>query len=191
GVRGYAAQWDSPGFLTLDQFAAGDLRQAADATDGGSTATGVLRGSIERAVRGGTLRSLFYGRAGEWHLFLNIPPEGGIGEGTPSQTEELDRRVEAGGTTRYEHQLGRAHVMLGVEYRAVRASYQRYLTTARHRDSVFVFDDGAPARLRATYLEASPIVEAHWDLSRALSMALGAGWMGSTTSAGSEVRMRR
>ncbi len=173
GVRGYAAQWDSPGFLTLDQFAAGDLRRAADPTDGGSTGTAVLRGAIERTTGGGVRRSLLYGRVGEWHLFLNIPPEGGIGEGTPSQTEELDRRLEAGGTTRYEHELGPAHLMLGVEYRAVRASYQRYVSTARHRDSVFVFDDGTPARLQATYLAASPVVETHWDLSRALSLALG------------------
>ncbi|MBX6332691.1 MAG: TonB-dependent receptor [Gemmatimonadaceae bacterium] len=179
GASGYAAQWDSPGFLTLDQFAHGDVARAADRTDGGSTATGLVRGSIDRAVGHGVLHSLLYGRAGMWHIFLNIPPEGGIGEGAPSQTEELDRRLDAGGTTRYARQLGSVHLMAGVDYRAVRASYQRYFTTRRVRDSVFSFDNGAPARLDATYVSAAPIVEAHWEPTARLSIGLGGriDWM--------------
>jgi outer membrane receptor protein involved in Fe transport len=179
GVRGYAAQWDSPGFLTLSEFADGGFQHAADRTDGGSLANGTLRGSITRAVHGGTLRSLLYGRIGQWHLFLNIPPEGGIGEGALSQTEELDRRIDGGGSTQYEHLLGPVHLMAGVGYRAVGASYQRYFTTQRVRDSVFMYDDGTPARLDASYLALSPAIEAHWDATDRLSIGLGGrlDWM--------------
>jgi outer membrane receptor protein involved in Fe transport len=66
----------------------------------------------------------------------------------------------------------------------VRASYQRYFTTARQRDSTFAFDDGTPARLDASYLSLAPVVEAHWDATPRLSVGLGGrlDWMryGST-----------
>lgn len=177
-ASGYAAQWDSPGFLTLDQFDQSDLDVAVDRTDGGRTAAGLLRGSIVRPMRGGLLRSQLYARAGQWHIFLNIPPEGGIGEGATSQTEELDRRLEAGGATRFEHQLGAVHFMAGADYRLVRSGYQRYFTTLRARDSVFDFD-GVPARLDATYLSVAPAIEAHWDATPRLALGFGGrlDWM--------------
>jgi outer membrane cobalamin receptor len=172
GVRGYGAQWDSPGFLTLHQFDTDSLDFAVDRTDGGSTGLGVVRAALVRPAGGGKLESMLYGQASDWHLYLNIPPEGGPGEGVGGQTEEIDRRAGAGGYTRWSRFVGSAHVIFGVDYRATKAAYQRYFTTQRARDSVFTFDNG-PARLDASYLSAAPTVEAHWDATPALSFGVG------------------
>ncbi|HEX6535666.1 MAG TPA: TonB-dependent receptor [Gemmatimonadaceae bacterium] len=184
GARGYAARWDSPGFLTLDDFRRGDLDKAIDRSDGGRTGLATLRAEIARNVGGGTLESMLYGQGGDWRIFLHIPPEGGIGEGAESQTEELDRRLGGGGYTRFARQVGAVHLMTGVSYRGVRARYQRYFTTDRHRDSTFQFEDGTPARIEASYLSLAPVVEAHWDATSRLSFGLGGrlDWMryGST-----------
>lgn len=173
GARGYAAKWSSPGFISLEDFRRGDLDTAIDPTDGGTQASGTIRASIKRNAGGGTLESMLYGQGGDWQIFLHIPPEGGIGEGAQSQTEEIDRRIGGGGYTRYMHQAGRVHLMTGVSYRAVRSSYQRYFTTERSRDSAFAFDDGTPARVDASYLTVAPVAEAHWDATDRLSLGLG------------------
>ncbi|HEX6964783.1 MAG TPA: TonB-dependent receptor [Gemmatimonadaceae bacterium] len=174
GGWGDGAHWHSPGFLTLQQFQQGDVYGAVDPTDGGNSGIGTVRASYKHERDGHTWESMLYARGGDWHLFLNIPPEGGIGEGAPSQTEERDRRIGGGGYTRYSQEIGsRTHLMLGVEYRGVRAGYERYYTTRRQRDSVFMTDAGLPARLDATYLTAAPTVDAHVDLTPKLSLGLG------------------
>ncbi len=185
------SRWDSPGFLTLQQFQQGDELGAVDRTDGGSTGKATLRASYKRERGGQTLESMLYARGGGWHIFLNIPPEGGIGEGAPSQTEERDRRFGGGGYTRLSRQIGtRTHLMVGVEYRAVRAGYERYYTTRRQRDSVFMFDESLPARLDASYLMAAPTVEAHVDINPKLSIGLGGRfdvmWYASSLKDGGE-----
>ena len=167
GATGYGSQWDSPGFLTLDQFKDGELRRAVDPTDGGNTGMGTLRASLKRNVSGGTLLSLLYARGGRWHIFLNIPPEGGIGEGAPSQTEELDNRGEVGGYTHFHRQLGRNDIAIGVDYRGTLADYDRYFTTRRHRDST-------ETRLNADFFDVAPIAELHLNLSDAFTLGIGA-----------------
>ncbi|HEY3257609.1 MAG TPA: TonB-dependent receptor plug domain-containing protein, partial [Gemmatimonadaceae bacterium] len=123
GATAYASEWSSPGFLTLDQYDDGDLRSAVDQTDGGRTGMGTVRASLKRDISQGTLLSLLYARGGHWHIFLNIPPEGGIGEGAPSQTEELDNRGEIGGYTHFHKALGRNDIAVGIDYRGTRAGY--------------------------------------------------------------------
>ena len=167
GATAYGSQWDSPGFLTLDQFDDGEFRRAVDQTDGGNTGMGTLRASLKRNVSGGTLLSLLYARGGRWHIFLNIPPEGGIGEGAPSQTEELDNRGEVGGYTHFHRQLGRNDIAIGVDYRGTLADYERYFTTRRNRDST-------EARLNADFFDVAPIAELHLNLSEAFTLGIGA-----------------
>jgi outer membrane cobalamin receptor len=167
GATAYASQWDSPGFLTLDQFNDGDIRSAVDPTDGGNTGMGTLRGSLKRETKIGTLLSLLYVRGGRWHIFLNIPPEGGIGEGAPSQTEELDNRAEVGGYTHLHRALGRNDIAIGIEYRGTRAGYERYFTTKRNRDST-------EARLDADFFDVAPVAELHLNLTEAFTLGVGA-----------------
>ncbi len=162
----YGAHWDSPGFVSLEDFERGDIRRAVDPTDGGRSGVATVRGTLARDLGEGSVESMLYARGRDWHLFLNIPPEGGIGEGATSQTEERDRRADAGGFTRYMRGLGRLHVIVGADYRAVTAGYGRNFTTRRERDSVFT-------RLDAMQLSFGPAVEAHLDVSRRLSVGVG------------------
>ena len=167
GATGYGSRWDSPGFLTLDQYNDGEVRRAVDATDGGNTGMGTLRASLKRNLGSGTLLSLLYARGGRWHIFLNIPPEGGIGEGAPSQTEELDNRGEVGGYTHFHKELGRNDIAIGVDYRGTYAAYERYFTTRRNRDST-------ETRLNADFFDFAPIVELHLNPSEAFTIGIGA-----------------
>jgi outer membrane receptor protein involved in Fe transport len=107
-----------------------------------------------------------YGRAGEWHIFLNIPPEGGIGEGAPSQTEEFDRRHDGGGHTRYSHTTPFGDVAIGIDYQGSAADYDRYFTTRRARDS-------ASTQFNATYFLLAPVIDAHINLSSSVSLGVG------------------
>jgi outer membrane receptor protein involved in Fe transport len=172
-ASGYGGQWHSPGFIDTAQYNAGHLTAAANPTDGGNEIFGTVRGALSRAAWGGTLTSSLFAHAGWWNIFLTIPPEGGIGEGVPSQTQETDQRYGLGGETRWSEQIGATHLIVGLEYRAVRAEYQRYYTTDRARDSLFYFD-AVPATLDAFYGAVSPVVEAHWDPTSQLSFGIGA-----------------
>jgi outer membrane receptor protein involved in Fe transport len=171
-VSGYGGSWHSPGFISDSQYQAGDLKTAANPTDGGNEGFGTVRGSLSIPAWSGTITSSLYAHGGTWHIYLTIPPEGGIGEGVQSQTEELDQRFGMGGTTRYQQQIGSTHLELGLDYRVVEAQYQRYYTTDRVRDSIFLFDT-TPANLSALYGGVAPIVEAHWDATRDLSFGFG------------------
>ncbi len=172
GVSGYGGGWHSPGFISDSQYKAGDLTAATNPTDGGNEGFGTVRFAMERDAWRGTLTSSLYAHGGTWHIFLTIPPEGGIGEGVQSQTEELDQRFGMGGTTRWAKQLGETHLEVGIDYRVVEAQYQRYYTTDRVRDSIFSFDE-TPANLSALYGGIAPVVEAHWDVTRDLSLGIG------------------
>jgi outer membrane cobalamin receptor len=167
GATLYGSDWSSPGFLTLDQYAREDDRHAVDPTDGGNTGMGTIRATLKRNVADGNLLSLLYARGGRWHIFLNIPPEGGIGEGAPSQTEEIDNRGEVGGYTHFHKALGKNDIAVGVDYRGTLAGYERYFTTRRNRDST-------ENRLNADFFSVAPIAEFHLSPTEAFTLGLGA-----------------
>jgi outer membrane cobalamin receptor len=162
----YGSDWRSPGFLTLEQFESGNHRAAVDDSDGGRTHMGVVRGSLKRTIGDARLLSVLYGRAGRWHIFLNIPPEGGIGEGAASQTEELDKRAELGGYTHFHKPLGGNEIALGIDYRGTLAGYERYFTTRRNRDST-------ESRLDADFFNVAPVAELHLNIGSSLTLGIG------------------
>jgi outer membrane receptor protein involved in Fe transport len=134
GLELYATGWDSPGFLTEEQFNAGDYNVVVDPTDGGFKRRAQERVSVRVAARPTVLwRSTVYATQGRWQLFLNIPPEPGAGEGTGSQTEEEDKRYGFGATTAVSYALSRGEVTLGAEGRLDHADFQNWLTEARQR----------------------------------------------------------
>ncbi len=94
GVELYVADWDSPGFLTLDQFAAREFDTVSNPTDGGFKRRAQERASA-RVLAGHNLlwRTTVYATQGRWQLFLTTPPEGGETEGSGSQTEEEDHAI--------------------------------------------------------------------------------------------------
>lgn len=134
GLELYATGWDSPGFLTVDQFNARNYDVVGDPTDGGFKRRAQERVSV-RVLAGSNLlfRSTVYATQGRWQLFLNIPPEPGSGEGTGSQTEEEDKRYGFGATSALSLALNRAEITLGAEGRFDHADYQNWLTAARVR----------------------------------------------------------
>lgn len=109
---------------------------------------------------------MLFARLGDWHIFLNVPPEGGIGEGAPSQTEERDRRHDVGGYTRLARSFTRGAVTVGVDYQLTDASYDRYYTTRRTRDSLF-------EQFNAGVISAAPMIDARFDVNPALSLGAG------------------
>lgn len=165
GVELYAAGWDSPGFLTLDQFRSGDLNLVADPTDGGFKRRAQERASLRVSLPSGWLwRSTVYATQSRWQLFLTTPPEGGEEEGTGSQTEEEDRRYGFGLTSALTAGTGRAEATLGVEGRWDHSDYQNWLTTRRARDEAQELV-GARQASAALFLESLLDVGRHVRLS--------------------------
>lgn len=135
GAEVYAAGWDSPGFLTTDEFAAGEFKHVSDPTDGGFKHRAQERVSL-RVLSGSRLwRSTVYATQGRWQLFLTTPPEGGTTEGSGSQLEEEDRRYGFGGTTALTWAGSRAEFTVGAEGRWDHSDYQNWFVTRRVRDS--------------------------------------------------------
>jgi len=133
GVELYGARWDSPGFLTEEQFADRDYGVVVDQTDGGFKRRAQERVSV-RVLRGRSLwRSTAYATQGRWQLFLNTPPEGDAEEGSGGQTEEEDTRFGAGLTSALTVAFANAEVTVGGEGRFDRARYENWLTEARTR----------------------------------------------------------
>lgn len=138
GVELYAAGWDSPGFLTTDQFAARAFDQISNSTDGGFKRRAQERVSVRVAPHSSLpliWRSTLYATQGRWQLFLTTPPEGGGSEGSGSQTEEEDHRYGFGATSAMTVGLRRTEVTLGAEGRWDHSNYEQWFTSNRLRDS--------------------------------------------------------
>jgi iron complex outermembrane receptor protein len=80
-------------------------------------------------------RSTVYSTLGRWQLVLTTPPEGGLTEGSGSQTEEEDHRYGFGATSALTWSPGSSELTLGTEARWDHSHYENYFTTARVRDS--------------------------------------------------------
>ena len=136
GIELYAAGWDSPGFITVDQFEREAFDTVASPTDGGFKRRAQERVSLRLVTPSGlTWRSTVYATQARWELFLVIPPEGGSEEGSGSQTEEQDKRYGFGATTAITGIVGASQITLGAEGRWDHADYQNWLTIDRRRQS--------------------------------------------------------
>ncbi|MEO8199737.1 MAG: TonB-dependent receptor [Gemmatimonadota bacterium] len=136
GAELYAAGWDSPGFLTLDQFDRRLFDTVSNSTDGGFKRHAQERLSL-RTIIGTSLlwRSTVYATQGRWQLFLTTPPEGGSAEGSGSQTEEEDRRYGLGATSALTWAGENSEITVGVEGRWDHSDFENWFTTNRTRDS--------------------------------------------------------
>ena len=107
GVASYAADWDSPGFLSVADYNAGRLKQAADATDGGSGGRGILDARLTRTGSDGQqIDILGWVQVARSNVFLTIADDGAL-----AQQEEQDRRS----ARRHERHLARAAGRLTVQ----------------------------------------------------------------------------
>jgi outer membrane receptor protein involved in Fe transport len=168
GVGLYATSWDSPGFVTADQFAAGHPDTVANRTDGGFKRRAQERVSL-RVLTGSSLlwRSTLYATQSRWQLFLTIPPEPGSGEGSGSQTEEEDTRYGFGLTSALTWSLPHAEVTTGIEARLDHADYENWFTTNRVRDS-------SQTLVSARQMSGAGFVQASIDAGHHFRLALGA-----------------
>jgi outer membrane receptor protein involved in Fe transport len=92
GLYLYGAQWNSPGFVSVEQYNQGDLTAAADTTDGGNGTRyiGALRCGVPLGPSA-TLETQLWGQVGASVVFLTLPEDGAL-----HQTAELDDRGAVG-----------------------------------------------------------------------------------------------
>jgi outer membrane receptor protein involved in Fe transport len=168
GIELYGARWDSPGYLSEQEFADKQYDIISNSSDGGYKQHAQERLSL-RVTRGDNLlwRTTGYATQGRWQLFLTIPPAGGRFEGTGSQTEEEDRRYGLGITSALTWTTPSSDVTVGGEGRFDHAAYENWFTTARSRDSV-------NAMLKGRQLSGGLFVQSAFDLGKYLRLDLGA-----------------
>lgn len=167
GVELYGSRWDSPGFLSEDEFAQHDYDVVSNQTDGGFRRRAQERASV-RVLAGSMLwRTTAYATQGTWHFYLTIPPAGGRFEGSGSQTEEIDNRYGYGLTSALTMPLPAGELTIGTESRWDHSHFQDYFTTSRARDSVAELE-------RASQLSGALFAQAHSDVTSRLRVDLGA-----------------
>jgi outer membrane receptor protein involved in Fe transport len=167
GAEVYSGHWDSPGFLSEDEFAAHDYSVASNPTDGGYKRRAQERVSLRMLAGNAIWRTTAYATQGRWQLFLTIPPAGGQFEGTGSQTEEEDARAGAGATSALTWSLPMGEATVGAETRWDRAHYENYFTTTRRRDSI-------AALVIGRQLLAAPFLQSSFNPSDRLRIDIGA-----------------
>lgn len=170
GASFYGTGWDSPGFITADQFVERAWDTVANETDGGSKLRAQERISV-RVLAGPNLlwRTTVYATQGDWKLYLTTPPEGGQGEGSGSQVEERDRRLGTGLTSAVTWRLPRLELTAGTQDRYENADYRSWFTTARVRDSARVLV-GAGQGSGALFVQSVS------DLGRHVRLSAGGRW---------------
>ena len=178
GVELYGARWDSPGYLSEQEFADKQYDIISNPTDGGYKQHAQERLSL-RVTHGDNLlwRTTGYATQGRWQLYLTIPPAGGKFEGTGSQTEEEDRRYGYGLTSALTWRTPTSDVTLGGEGRFDHSNYENWFTTARNRDSV-------NALLTGRQLSGGLFVQSALDVGKYLRLDLGARYDAIRTTSG-------
>ena len=167
GAEVYGGDWKSPGFLSQDEFTAGQYDIVSNPSDGGYKRRAQERLSL-RVLSGNMFwRTTAYSTQGRWQLFLTIPPAGGRFEGSGSQTEEEDSRLGFGATSAVTWALSSSEITLGAETRWDRSHYQNYFTTARVRDSVAELVTGRQ-------ILAAPFLQSYVNLSDRFRLDVGA-----------------
>ncbi|HEY3745158.1 MAG TPA: TonB-dependent receptor, partial [Gemmatimonadaceae bacterium] len=166
GMELYGARWDSPGYLSEQEFADEQYDIVSNPTDGGYKRHAQERLSL-RVIRGDMLwRTTAYATQGRWQLFLTIPPAGGQFEGTGSQTEEEDSRYGYGLTSAVTWGKPAFDITLGGEGRFDHSNYQNYFTTGLQRDSIDVLVGGRQ-------LSGGLFLQSAFDVGRRLRVDLG------------------
>jgi outer membrane receptor protein involved in Fe transport len=167
GAELYGGNWNSPGFLGDDEFAAHDYDVVSNPTDGGYKRRAQERVSLRFLTGSMVWRTTVYSTQGRWQLFLTIPPAGGKFEGSGSQTEEEDSRAGAGATSAATWSRDNGEITIGGETRWDRSHYENYFTTARVRDS-------AAAQVTGRQLLGAPFIQSFVNINSRFRIDLGA-----------------
>lgn len=138
GLLLYGSGWNSPGFLSVAQFNADDLRVAIDTSDGGDAQRAIATARYATPLGDGPALDVSGWVQGvRTHVYLNIPEDG-----VQRQQEELDRRVALGTQARLVWDGRAGEFTAGVAGRFDDSQYDRYNTTQRVRDDAEILNDG-------------------------------------------------
>ncbi|HWH04617.1 MAG TPA: TonB-dependent receptor, partial [Gemmatimonadales bacterium] len=165
GFEYYTTHWRSPGFLSDSAFDAGLFGSVANPTDDGNKDRAQERVSL-RVLGSSSLlwRTTLYSTQGHFHWFLTTPPEGSVGEGSGSQTEEADLRYGFGLISALTWYLPRAEITVGTEEGYAHSRFSNWFTTNRVEDSAQVLAT-AHQSSAALFLQSTEDIGYHFRLN--------------------------
>ena len=184
GVALYGSSWDSPGFVSVDEYNADRLTAAIDPTDGGSAYRGIAHGRFTTVAGETGIDATAWLQRVHSGVYLTIPEDGAL-----DQSDEEDRRTAVGGRLQVSRSIGGGDLSAGIDGRADFAAYDLYHTRARQRleptkgyDARYV---GGGAFMRWRTLVGSRVA---LDLGarvdgvhyRSLDRVAGGGWRSAT-----------
>ena len=165
GLEYYTTHWRSPGFLSDSAFAAGLFSSVANPTDAGNKDRAQERVSLRVLGSSSVLwRTTLYSTQGHFHWFLTTPPEGSVGEGSGSQTEEADLRYGFGLISALTWYLPRAEITVGTEEGYAHSRFSNWFTTNRVEDSAQVLAT-AHQSSAALFLQSTEDLGYHFRLN--------------------------
>jgi outer membrane receptor protein involved in Fe transport len=130
GVAFYGSNWDSPGFVSVDQYNSGSLTAAMDSTDGGSGYRGIAHGRFTTVSGETGVEATGWVQQVESSVFLTIPDDGSL-----NQSDEEDSRTALGGRFQVSRPIGGGDFSAGLDGRADFDRYDLYGTQQRTRVS--------------------------------------------------------
>ena len=119
GLYAYGSTWNSPGYVSVDDYNDGNLTAAADTTDGGDAQRyiGTLRYGVPLSGRT-SLETQLWGQLGNSTVFLTLPEDGVLG-----QTAERDDREAFGLQAQVNHATDDGEFSVGIGGRADWTTY--------------------------------------------------------------------
>ena len=184
GVSFYGSRWDSPGFVSVDDYNAGRLERAMDPTDGGSAYRGIAHGRFTTVAGETGIEATAWVQRVHSGVFLTIPEDGAL-----DQSDEEDRRTAVGGRFQVSRPIGAGDLSAGFDGRADFAAYDLFRTQARDRLSstkdydARYFGGGAFVRWRTlvgTQVSLDLGARADGIHYRTLDRLAGSGWNGAS-----------
>lgn len=125
GLALYGADWSSPGFLSMSDFASRNLDLVADRTDGGHQARGAAHARYAVPIgRDRYLQVTGWGVTSDWDLWLTVPGHTDA-VGSLYQTWESDRRWATGGQAELSWTPRVGELTLGVSGRRDWSQYDQ------------------------------------------------------------------
>jgi outer membrane receptor protein involved in Fe transport len=128
GLALYGSSWDSPGFVSVDQYNSGSLTAAMDPTDGGSAYRGIGHGRFTTVAGETGIEATAWVQRVHSGVFLTIPEDGLL-----NQSDEEDRRTALGARFQVSHTIGGGDFSAGLDGRADFATYDLFRTQQRDR----------------------------------------------------------
>ncbi len=130
GLSLYGSSWDSPGFVSVADYNAGQLERAMDPTDGGSAYRGIAHGRFTTVTGETGLEASAWLQRVHSSVYLTIPEDGAL-----NQSDEEDRRTAVGARVQVSRPIGAGDLSAGLDGRADFDVYDLSTTEARARHS--------------------------------------------------------